>query len=144
MPAYLQHLKMHENNLSCYLKCNLCGASCVSWLAFRQHNLRNHKQNPLELFDTYNIMLNNLDFEDDLVIDDSVEEINELNENVEVEEEVIEEELIDVENKKINYAQYLLEMTYQNKLTAKTVDSLNYHTKHLFVSFINDLKVCNN
>ncbi len=35
-------------------------------------------------------------------------------------------------------------MTYQNNRTAKTVDSLNFQTKHLFVSFINDLKVCKN
>jgi hypothetical protein len=51
-------------------------------------------------------MLKNFDLEDDSVIVDDVEENYELNKNVEVEKEVIEEELIDVENKKNNYAQY--------------------------------------
>jgi hypothetical protein len=84
-------------------------------------------------------MFNSLNLDDDIVIDDS-QRINEIDANFEVDNEV-EEELTDFENKKMNFAQYLLDMTYQHKLTAKTVDSLNNHTKHLFVSFINDLKV---
>jgi hypothetical protein len=140
MPTYLHHLKMHETNISCYLKCNICGNSSINWPAFRKHNYRYHKnENPIELFDTYNIMFNSLNLDDDIVIDDS-QRINEIDANFEVDNEV-EEELTDFENKKMNFAQYLLDMTHQHKLTAKTVDSLNNHTKHLFVSFINDLKV---
>lgn len=141
IPKYLNHLKQHEINFSYHLKCNLCGGNCINWPTFRKHNTKYHKkENPLELFDTFNIMLENLNIEDDLIIHEA-EEGNQLNDECIVLQENIEETLNDIENKKINYAQYLLQMTYEHKLTANTVDSLNYHTKNLFVSLINDLKV---
>ncbi len=48
--------------------------------------------------------------------------------------------LSDLEKTKLNYGQYLLDMTYQNKFKAKTVESLNANTKKLVV-ILNNLKV---
>ena len=42
----------------------------------------------------------------------------------------------DFEKSKFLYAQYLLEMTNQYKLTAKTVDDFNTNTKKLVSSFL--------
>jgi hypothetical protein len=116
MPPYLHHLKIHESNSFCYLKCNICGNSSLNWPAFRKHNYRQHKnENPIELFHTYNVMINSLNFDDELLID-SNPEINEMN-NVFEEEDASEEEFTVFENRKMSYAQFLLELTYQHKLS---------------------------
>ena len=112
MPTYFNHLRQHETNFNYHLKCNLCGGNCINWSAFRKHNTKYHKQeNPLELYDTFNIMLNNLIIEDDLIVHDS-EERNQLNDEYTDLQEDIEEKSIDIDDKKNNYAQYLLQMTY--------------------------------
>jgi hypothetical protein len=52
-----------------------------------------------------------------------------------------EDEINDLEETQIRYSQYLLEMTFQQKLSSKTVDTLNYHTKRLFDSSLMVFKV---
>jgi hypothetical protein len=40
--SYLQHLKVHKNNDSLQVKCNECGNTSTSWLAFKRHVKRDH------------------------------------------------------------------------------------------------------
>ena len=101
--------------------------------------MRNHKgDNPLDILEDYENLVNEImidnpnRYNDQPVINNSFSEEN-------IENEVILDESRDIEKSKFNYGQYLLEMTYQYKLTAKTVDDLN--TKKLVLSFLDDLKV---
>ena len=143
VPLYLQHLKTHEDNTNIMIKCIICGQTCINWISFRKHNTRNHKDNnPLEIFDQYTDMV------DDLIVND----LNETSVNGENNIDTISEkdrsfeypvnfnnESRDFEKTKQSYAQFLLEITYQYKLTVHTVDSLNENTKKLVLIFLNDL-----
>lgn len=140
---YLQHLKSHEDNVRIYVRCVICNQTCISWDAFRKHNIRDHKDNnPIELFDSYINMIQNLSLNG---IDSNVsqqQETHEIENNVlsDLEEDDVFSS-DDLEKTKLNYGQYLLDITYQNELKAKTVDSLNANTKKLVVAFLNNLKV---
>jgi hypothetical protein len=145
VPAYLQHLKTHEDNSNIFIKCIVCGQTCLDWRAFRQHNMRTHKHDsPIELYDQYRNMVHN-------IISDDSNDLNEINLNQEnymdanSEEEHSFEHPVnsndDFENTKLSYAQFLLKITYQNQLTTKIVDILNENTKKLVLLVLNDLKV---
>jgi len=128
VPAYLQHLKTHEDNSNIFIKCIVCGQTCLDWRAFRQHNMRTHKHDsPIELYDQYRNMVNNIISDDSNDFEHSFE--HPVNSND------------DFENTKLSYAQFLLKITNQNQLTTKIVDILNENTKKLVLLFLNDLKV---
>lgn len=145
MPPYLEHLKSHKDNSNLFIKC-ACGQTCVNWEAFKKHNLRYHKDdNPLEMLETYQTLVNNL-FESE-----SGREENASNNSFHVDDSLSsskdenslprDDKENDFEKSKFLYAQYLLEMTYQYKLTAKTVDDFNTNTKKLVISFLDDFKL---
>ena len=129
LPFYLKHLKSHEDNVRIYVRCTICNQTCESWDAFRKHNLRDHNDNnPIELYNIYKNACQNL--------------ISNRNDsNIDVTMENTSHDASDLEKMKLTYGQFLLDMTYQNKLKANTVDSLNKNTKELVISFLNNLKV---
>jgi hypothetical protein len=139
---YLQHLKTHQKNAEFFVNCIVCGQTCSNWDAFRKHNQRIHKdENSLDLFNNYSYVTENISFDDPIIEESVINEASHETDNEDINYKSEEDEINDLEETQIRYSQYLLEMTFQQKLSSKTVDTLNYHTKRLFDSSLMVFKV---
>ena len=73
-------------------------------------------------------MTENISFDYPIIEESAINEASHETDNEDINYKSEEDEINDLEETQISYSQYLLEMTYQHKLSAKTVDTLNYHT----------------
>jgi hypothetical protein len=85
-------------------------------------------------------MTENIFFDDPIIEESVINEASHKTDNEDINYKSEEDEINDLAEAQISYSQYLLENTYLHELSAKTVDTLNYHTKRLFDSFLMVLK----
>jgi hypothetical protein len=90
------------------------------------HNQRIHKdENPFDLFNNYSYVTENMSFDDPIIEESVINEASHKTDNEDINYKSEEDEINYLEETQISYSQYLLEMTYQHKISAKTVDKLN-------------------